>query len=157
MFGIIFFISLILSSDAQTATERIPIWDDGQQVKYLIFDINIGEGWSLRLDVLIRMANLVRALNTAPRTGGNPRFRWILVLPPLVRQYHWLRWARNWMGEKAESELEKTRIPWDRLIMLHFLQRAVPVIEYDEFIECTNINQLINIFILSKNYLIILF
>ena len=98
--------------------------------------MNIGEGWNLRRDVLIRMANLVRSLNTAPRTGGSPRFRWILVLPPLVGLYHWLRWAQNWMGEKAVSDLEKARILWDRLIVVHFLQRAVPVIEYDEFIEC---------------------
>ena len=98
--------------------------------------MNIGEGLNLRRDVLIRMANLVRALNTAPRTTGSPRFRWILVLPPLIGLYHWLRWARNWMDEKAVSNLERARVPWNRLIMIHFLQRAVPVIEYDEFLEC---------------------
>ena len=36
---------------------------DGLKKKYLLYDVNIGEGFNLRRDVYIRMAKLVKLLN----------------------------------------------------------------------------------------------
>ena len=52
--------------------------------RYLLYDTNPGEGFNLRRDVYIRIANLVKDL----RKDG--QYDWTLVLPPWGRiGYHW--------------------------------------------------------------------
>uniref|UniRef100_A0A915Q588 GDP-fucose protein O-fucosyltransferase 2 n=1 Tax=Setaria digitata TaxID=48799 RepID=A0A915Q588_9BILA len=50
--------------------------------KFLIYDVNYGEGFNLRRDVFVRIANAVRIL----RENG---FNYVLVLPPWGGLYHW--------------------------------------------------------------------
>lgn len=82
--------------------------------KYLIYDANPGEGFNLRRDVYMRVANLVRRLReTEP---------WILVLPPWPRLPHW------------HSNYEQENIPWRMFFDLDSLNEHVPCIEYEDFL-----------------------
>ena len=85
--------------------------------RYLLYDVNPGEGFNLRRDVYMRVANLVRNLNKdAP---------WILVLPPWGRLFHW-----------KSRHLDQVGIPWSLFFDLPSLRRFVPVIEFEEFLKC---------------------
>ena len=53
-------------------------------VRYILYDVNPGEGFNLRRDVYMRMAVFVRKLNRA-----FPSTYWVLVLPPWGHLYHW--------------------------------------------------------------------
>lgn len=57
---------------------------DKRPTKYILYDINPGEGFNLRRDVYMRMAVFVRKLNFEA-----PEMRWVLVLPPWGHLYHW--------------------------------------------------------------------
>ena len=50
--------------------------------RFLIYDVNSGEGFNLRRDVYIRAANLVKFMNDRGED-------WVLVLPPWRHLYHW--------------------------------------------------------------------
>lgn len=90
--------------------------DEAQAPRYLLYDVNPGEGFNLRRDVYMRVANLVRNLNIdAP---------WILVLPPWGRLYHWKSRHLNQIG-----------IPWSMFFDIQSLRRFVPVIEFEEFLK----------------------
>ena len=54
-----------------------------EKTRYILYDVNPGEGFNLRRDVYMRMAVWVRSLNL--QTGT----RWVLVLPPWSHLYHW--------------------------------------------------------------------
>nr|KAG5713730.1 hypothetical protein BaRGS_024357 [Batillaria attramentaria] len=83
---------------------------------YLLYDVNPGEGFNLRRDVYMRIANLVRNLNEdAP---------WILVLPPWGRLYHW-----------KSQHLHQIGIPWSTFFDLASLRKFVPVIEFEELLQ----------------------
>ena len=96
------------------------LWYDKAQLccsRYLLYDVNPGEGFNLRRDVYMRVANLVRNLNKdAP---------WVLVLPPWGRLYHW-----------KSRHLNQISIPWSLFFDLPSLRRFVPVIEFEEFLKC---------------------
>ncbi|XP_067930149.1 GDP-fucose protein O-fucosyltransferase 2-like [Watersipora subatra] len=80
-------------------------------VRYLLFEVNYGEGFNLRRDVYIRMANMVKFLNDE---GGQ---QWVLVLPPWGNIYHW------------QSPIKQTKIPWSRFFDLDSFRRHIPVME----------------------------
>ena len=64
---------------------QVALAEGGDKPKrYLLYDTNPGEGFNLRRDVYIRIANLVKEL----RKDG--QYDWTLVLPPWGRiGYHW--------------------------------------------------------------------
>ncbi len=83
-------------------------------LKYLLYDVNPSEGFNLRRDVYIRMANLVNNLNNKYN-----RIEWILVLPPWNNLVHW----------KNRQELDQTKIDWSHFFDVKSLQTYAPVIE----------------------------
>ena len=85
------------------------------RMRYLLFTVNPGEGFNLRHNVYMRVANLVKLLNA--------RSPWTLVLPPWGRLYHW------------KSDVEQERIPWRDFFDVASLRRHVPVVEFADFIE----------------------
>ncbi|XP_022313246.2 GDP-fucose protein O-fucosyltransferase 2-like [Crassostrea virginica] len=85
-------------------------------VRYLLYDVNPGEGFNLRRDVYMRVANLVLELNKEEP--------WVLVLPPWGRLYHW-----------KSPDLEQIKIPWSTFFDLPSLREHIPVIEFDEYLK----------------------
>lgn len=85
--------------------------------RYLLYDVNPGEGFNLRRDVYIRVTNLVKELNKEEP--------WVLVLPPWGRLYHW-----------KSPDLEQIKIPWSTFFDLPSLREHVPVIEFEEYLKC---------------------
>lgn len=98
--------------------------------RFLLYDVNPGEGFNLRRDVYIRIVNTVRQL----RDRGND---FILVLPPWRKLFHW----RNLNVE----------IPWRDLFNIESLRSFVPVIELDEFIE-RNGNESLDLVVYLQHY-----
>ncbi|GFN98351.1 GDP-fucose protein o-fucosyltransferase 2 [Plakobranchus ocellatus] len=88
-----------------------------KEPRYLLYDVNPGEGFNLRRDVYMRIAVLVQNLN---KDGP-----WILVLPPWSRLYHW----------RSRDVGSQERIPWSTFFDLTSLTEFVPVIEFHEFLE----------------------
>ncbi|XP_029190508.1 GDP-fucose protein O-fucosyltransferase 2-like [Acropora millepora] len=85
--------------------------------RYLIYDVNPGEGFNLRRDVYMRVANMMKILRE--------KENWILVVPPWRKLYHW------------RSEIEQNAIPWRTFFDMESLNRYVPVIEFEDFIHET--------------------
>ncbi|CAB4053944.1 POFUT [Lepeophtheirus salmonis] len=56
--------------------------------RYILYDVNPGEGFNLRRDVFSRVAVFVKKLNL------NTNISFTLVLPPWDRLYHWQRISR---------------------------------------------------------------
>lgn len=89
--------------------------------RYLLYDTNPGEGFNLRRDVYMRVANLVNDL----RTHEKNKWDWVLVLPPWGRiGYHW-----------REREMEQSRILWSKFFDLEQLGMYIPVMELEEYFE----------------------
>ncbi|XP_037725840.1 GDP-fucose protein O-fucosyltransferase 2 [Drosophila subpulchrella] len=85
---------------------------------YILYDVNISEGFNLRRDVYIRMAVFVRRLRR------RQRFRNVrLVLPPWPRLYHW-----------HSQGLQQAGLPWSHFFDLASLRRYAPVLDYEEFL-----------------------
>lgn len=82
--------------------------------RFLLYDVNPGEGFNLRRDVYMRMANAVRQL----RERGHD---FVLVLLPWSNIWHWQR--------------RDVQIPWAELFDLDTLGSFVPVMEFDEFLQ----------------------
>ena len=99
--------SLNVNSVSANSTEK----------RYLIYDVNPGEGFNLRRDVYMRVANLMQILRE--------KENWILVVPPWRRLYHW------------RSPMEQSGIPWRKFFDLKSLNRYVPVIEFEDFVKET--------------------
>lgn len=87
--------------------------------RYLLYEINPGEGFNLRRDVYMRMANLVKVLNEDLESW------WTLVLPPWSRLYHW------------RSHVIQQQIPWSTFFDTDSLSRYVPVMEFVDFLNGT--------------------
>lgn len=88
--------------------------------RYLLYDCNPGEGFNLRRDVYIRMANLAKDLRK-----DKPDQDWVLVLPPWGRiRYHW-----------QERGTEQSKIPWKKFFNVESLSLHVPVMEFEDYVE----------------------
>lgn len=85
--------------------------------RYLLYEVNPGEGFNLRRDVYMRMANLVKVLNDDVNSW------WTLVLAPWSRLYHW------------RSNVLQQQIPWGTFFDIDSLSRHVPVMEFVEFLN----------------------
>ncbi|XP_055876927.1 GDP-fucose protein O-fucosyltransferase 2-like [Biomphalaria glabrata] len=104
-------------NDFEPASKFKIVIDQAKAPRYLLYDVNPGEGFNLRRDVYMRIAILARNLNV-----DSP---WILVLPPWSRLYHW----------KSRDLGSQERISWSAFFDLHSLRRFVPVMEFDEFLK----------------------
>ena len=85
-------------------------------VRFLLYDINPGEGFNLRRDVYMRVANLVKSLNE--------KGSWILVLPPWGRLYHW-----------KSRDIDQLQVPWSAFFDLRSLNKHIPVIEFTDYLK----------------------
>ncbi|XP_037775793.1 GDP-fucose protein O-fucosyltransferase 2-like [Penaeus monodon] len=88
---------------------------DSRSHRYLLYDVNPGEGFNLRRDVFVRIANLARRLSEMDN--------WILVLPPWGRLYHWKHTHR---GEY---------FPWHSFFDIKSLSKWTPVIEFEDYLK----------------------
>ncbi|TKR64379.1 hypothetical protein L596_024925 [Steinernema carpocapsae] len=104
MLKYLFLLFLALSTASKPAEDR----------KFLIYDVNPGEGFNLRRDVYMRIANTVRLL----RERG---LNYVLVLPPWGNLYHWQRRERKKL--------------WGEFFDLQSLNEFVPVMEFEEFLK----------------------
>eukprot|EP00092_Neocalanus_flemingeri_P039386 GFUD01042883.1.p1 GENE.GFUD01042883.1~~GFUD01042883.1.p1 ORF type:complete len:431 (+),score=142.76 GFUD01042883.1:39-1331(+) len=89
-------------------------------VRYILYDVNPGEGFNLRRDVYMRMAVFVKKLNIA-----YPDTYWVLVLPPWGHLYHW---QSRQLGHQA-------RIPWGDFFSVSSLGQFVPVMEFGDWVK----------------------
>ncbi|KAG8197124.1 hypothetical protein JTE90_011287 [Oedothorax gibbosus] len=91
-----------------------------RQKRYLLYDVNPGEGFNLRRDVYMRIATLVKKLNKDSKNT-----LWTLVLPPWGPLYHW---KSRHIGFQAQ-------VLWSKFFDLSSLKKYVPVIEVEDFLK----------------------
>nr|XP_011415600.2 GDP-fucose protein O-fucosyltransferase 2 [Crassostrea gigas] len=91
-------------------------YDIKENARFLLYDVNPGEGFNLRRDVYMRVANLVHHLNE--------REPWVLVLPPWVRMWHW-----------KSRDVDQDRLKWSEFFDVGSLGKHVPVIELGDYIK----------------------
>lgn len=96
--------------------------DNSDNTRYILYDVNPGEGFNLRRDVYMRMAVFVRKLNL-----DDPESRWVLVLPPWGHLYHW----------QSRELGRQTKIPWAHFFDVRSLNHYVPVMEFEEWRQRT--------------------
>lgn len=95
--------------------------------RYVLYDVNPGEGFNLRRDVYMRIASLVKRLRE-----HKLRYDWVLVLPPWGPLYHW---------NSPELEDTQARIPWKKFFDHNSLNQYLPVVELDAFLRGKKINE----------------
>ncbi|XP_012533688.3 GDP-fucose protein O-fucosyltransferase 2 [Monomorium pharaonis] len=88
--------------------------------RYILYDVNPGEGFNLRRDVYIRVAVFLKGL-----IERDKEFQWQLVLPPWGNLYHW----------QSKNIGSQERLPWGTFFDVTSLQRYIPVIEMYKFME----------------------
>jgi len=102
-----------------TALSSLFLTTQATQQKFILHDTNPGEGFNLRRDDYIRIANLVKGLNEVEEKEST-NVEYTLVLPPWGRiGYHW--------GH------EENQIPWSDFFNIEALNKHIPVIEFEEF------------------------
>ncbi|CAF1159054.1 unnamed protein product [Didymodactylos carnosus] len=111
-------------SNIKESSSSSYLLDKIDKTYYFLYDVNHGEGFNLRRDVYVRIANLV--YNLREKTNQE----WILVLPPIGPLYHWFNY-----------ELKRTQIPWSQFFDIESLNRFVPVIEFNDFLKKFNLQQ----------------
>ena len=84
--------------------------------RFLLYDVNPGEGFNLRRDVYMRVANLVHLMNQAEP--------WVLVLPPWVKMWHW-----------RSRDVAQDRLKWADFFDVDSMGKHVPVIELEDYIQ----------------------
>ncbi|XP_065343379.1 GDP-fucose protein O-fucosyltransferase 2 [Cloeon dipterum] len=89
---------------------------DEKTQRFLLYEINPGEGFNLRRDVYLRMAVLVAHLRALQP--------WTLVLPPWSSPYHW-----------RSGHLDQEKVPWFKFFDTDSLSSFVSVIELHEFLK----------------------
>ena len=82
-------------------------------------DVNIGEGFNLRRDVVMRVMTMIRKMNVDHGEGAH-----VLVLPAFYPGYHW-----------QSRDIEQSRIPWKSFFDVESINRYVPVMELEEFMS----------------------
>lgn len=102
-----------------------------KEPRYLLYDVNPGEGFNLRRDVYMRIAILVRSLNQ-----DTP---WTLVLPPWSRLYHW----------QSRDVGSQQKLPWSLFFDLASLREFIPVMEFHEFLEVSKSNTIDEVYYLQ--------
>ena len=90
---------------------------DTEEIRYLTYTVNKGEGFNLRRDVHLRVVSLI--LNLRRTTSYN----WILVLPPWPHLYHW------------KSHFIQNSVQWSRFFDIKALNQLLPCIELESYIK----------------------
>ncbi|XP_054927441.1 GDP-fucose protein O-fucosyltransferase 2 isoform X1 [Dermacentor andersoni] len=103
--------------------------------KYLLHDVNPGEGFNLRRDVYMRVARLVAALN-----ADSHQEKWTLVLPPWGPLYHW----------RSKDVGSQSKIRWEEFFDINSLAGYVPVMEFEDYIH--SIGKLIDKIFFLQHY-----
>ena len=80
----LYFLLLLLPLITITKTSSNGDTGSLKRTRYILYDVNPGEGFNLRRDVYMRMAVFVKKLNKS-----FPNSYWVLVLPPWGHLYHW--------------------------------------------------------------------
>lgn len=88
--------------------------------RYLLYDVNPGEGFNLRRDVYMRIATLVKKLNKESKEK-----EWVLVLPPWGPLYHW----------KTKNIGYQAQVNWSNFFDIPSLRKYVPVMELQDFLH----------------------
>ena len=104
-----------------------------EKTRFLIYDVNPGEGFNLRRDVYIRVANLVKSLNDK---GQN----WVLVVPPWMHLYHW-----------KSRYISQHGVPWRTFFDLPSMNLYLPVIEFIDFTKITGSKKIDQILYLQRH------
>uniref|UniRef100_A0A5S6QGC2 GDP-fucose protein O-fucosyltransferase 2 n=1 Tax=Trichuris muris TaxID=70415 RepID=A0A5S6QGC2_TRIMR len=132
------FTAILYSSFSYAGDPTISVVDPhkyslAKERRYLLYEVNPGEGFNLRRDVYMRIAEVVRHLR---KRGHN----FILVLPPWGASIHW-----------QSSELGfQEKIPWKLWFDLSSLNKFVPVIELDQFLQETGSTAVDTLFFLQQ-------
>lgn len=82
----------------------------------LFYDVNSVEGFNLRRDVYIRIANLVKQINNL-----RIEFRLKLVLPPWHNLNHW-----------KNKNIKQFRLDWKNFFDINSLQEYISAIELSD-------------------------
>jgi len=93
---------------------------DVEDRRYILYDVNMGEGFNLRRDVFMRIAVMVRKLNL-----NHPHIQFTLVLPPWGNLYHW----------QSRELGPQSKLPWSLFFNVGSISAFVPVIEFSEYLE----------------------
>jgi len=96
--------------------------------RYLLYDVNWGEGFNLRRDVYVRIAVFAKHLQDAFREcdeDGSVDYEWVLVLPPWGPLYHW----------QSRELGDQFSIPWKKFFDLESLQKFIRVIEFADYLD----------------------
>ncbi|XP_076339573.1 O-fucosyltransferase 2 isoform X2 [Tachypleus tridentatus] len=88
--------------------------------RYILYDVNPGEGFNLRRDVYMRLASFVNKLRQEQKNET-----WILVLPPWGPLYHW----------QSRDLGPQFQIPWSLFFDLSSLNKYVPVMEFKDYLN----------------------
>ncbi|KFM60123.1 GDP-fucose protein O-fucosyltransferase 2, partial [Stegodyphus mimosarum] len=97
-----------------------PVITKHRNKRYLLYEVNPGEGFNLRRDVYMRMAVLVKRLNEEDLLNT-----WVLVLPPWGPLYHW----------KTKDIGFQEQIKWSNFFDIPSLAKYVLVMELDDFLD----------------------
>lgn len=114
------------------AKDNIPTRETAKPVRYLLYDVNPGEGFNLRRDVYMRVANLVKFLNE-----DEP---WVLVLPPWGKLYHW---------QTTDFPSQK-KIRWSQFFDINSLALHVPVIEFEDYLTAVGKPEIGEVYYLQR-------
>ncbi|XP_060590227.1 GDP-fucose protein O-fucosyltransferase 2-like [Ruditapes philippinarum] len=114
------------------AKDNLPTMGPAKSVRYLLYDVNPGEGFNLRRDVYMRVANLVKFLNE-----DEP---WVLVLPPWGKLYHW----------QSTHLSSQTKIKWENFFDINSLAMHVPVIEFEDYLKAVGKPEIDEVYYLQR-------
>jgi len=96
--------------------------------RFIFYDVNPGEGFNLRRDVFMRVAVLVKHLNSISK-----KFTYTLVLPPWGRLYHW---------QSRDLSKPQVRIPWSDFFDVSSIARFIPVQDLVDHLSLTKGDEL---------------
>lgn len=93
--------------------------NSNKEDKFILYDVNYGEGFNLRRDVFMRVAVMVKDLNQESK-----KYRYTLVLPPWGRLYHW----------QSRELPTQIRIPWSDFFDVASIRRFVSVMDLEDYL-----------------------
>lgn len=108
-----------------------------KEKRYILYDINPGEGFNLRRDVFVRIAVMVKKMNE-----NSSKFSYTLVLPPWGPLYHW----------QTRSLGDQTKIPWKNFFDVESISRYVPCLDFEDYLKTENNGHVIDIVYYLQNF-----
>lgn len=111
--------------------------NSNREDKFILYDVNYGEGFNLRRDVFMRVAVFVKHLNQVSK-----KYRYTLVLPPWGRLYHW----------QSRDLPTQIRIPWSDFFDVASIRRFVPVMDLEDYLTTSPEAQILDQVFYLQNY-----